>query len=151
MEIKLYTTEDADNVINKTLVPISTVQIQLRDTQNITAPVVLLGKITGIDLKAVNYAYMDEFKRFYFVRSINVGPNNIYALALECDVIETYKEDILASTAHITRSIKVNDYGDITASAEVKKEVDMYESDKGFSGEKSIIFSTIGQNIEEGN
>ena len=147
MEIKLYTTEDADNVINKTLALVSTVQIQLRDTQNITAPVVLLGKITGVDLKAVNYAYMDEFKRFYFVRSINVGPNNIYALALECDVIETYKEDILNSSAQINRGVKKGDYGDIGTSIEVRREVDIFKSDKGFVGKNSIILSTIGTGV----
>lgn len=147
MEIKLYTTEDADNVINKTLALVSTVQIQLRDTQNITAPVVLLGKITGVDLKAVNYAYMDEFKRFYFIRSINVGPNNIYALALECDVIETYKEDILNSSAQINRGVKKGDYGDIGTSIEVRREVDIFKSDKGFVGKNSIILSTIGTGV----
>ena len=147
MEIKLYTTEDADNVINKTLALVLTVQIQLRDTQNITAPVVLLGKITGVDLKAVNYAYMDEFKRFYFVRSINVGPNNIYALALECDVIETYKEDILNSSAQINRGVKKGDYGDIGTSTEVRREVDIFKSDKGFVGKNSIILSTIGTGV----
>ena len=147
MEIKLYTTEDADNVINKTLVPISTVHIQLRDTHNITAPVVLLGEIAGVDLKTVNYAYMDEFKRFYFVRSINVGPNNIYALALECDVIETYKEDILNSSAQINRGVKKGDYGDIGTSIEVRREVDIFKSDKGFVGKNSIILSTIGTGV----
>ena len=147
MEIKLYTTEDADNVINKTLALVSTVQIQLRDTHNITAPVVLLGEIAGVDLKTVNYAYMDEFKRFYFVRSINVGPNNIYALALECDVIETYKEDILNSSAQINRGVKKGDYGDIGTSIEVRREVDIFKSDKGFVGKNSIILSTIGTGV----
>lgn len=147
MEIKLYTTEDADNVINKTLALVSTVHIQLRDTQNITTPVVLLGEIAGVDLKTVNYAYMDEFKRFYFIRSINVGPNNIYALALECDVIETYKEDILNSGAQINRGVKKGDYGDIGTSIEVRREVDIFKSDKGFVGKNSIILSTIGTGV----
>lgn len=147
MEIKLYITEDEDNVINKTLSLVSTVNIQLRDTQDIVTPVVLLGEIEGIDLKTVNYAYMEEFERFYFIRSINVGPNNIYALALECDVIETYKEDILDSSAQINRAVQAGDYGDIGTSIEVRREVDIFKSNRGFTGKNSIILSTIGTGV----
>lgn len=143
MEIKLYTTEDADNVINKDLTLVTTVNIHLRDTQEITTPVVLLGEIAGVDLKTVNYAYMDEFERFYFIRSISVGPNNIYALALECDVIETYKEDIFNSSAQINRAVRQGDYVDMGTSTEVRREVDIFKSNKGFNGKHSIILSTI--------
>lgn len=148
MEIKLYITEDADNVINKDLTLVSTVSIQLRDTQEITTPVVLLGEIEGVDLKTVNYAYMDEFERFYFIRSISVGPNNIYALALECDVIETYKEDILNSSALINRAVKQGDYVDMAVSSEVRKEVEVFKSNRGFNEDKTIILSTVGTEVK---
>lgn len=147
MEIKLYITEDSDTTMNKDLTHISTVSIDMRDTQNVSTPVVLLGEIEGVNLKTVNYAYIDEFERFYFVRSVNVGPNNVYALALECDVIETYKEDILNSSAEISRGIQEGDYGDVAASSEVRREVDIFKSDKGFTGEYTTIFSTVGTEV----
>ena len=128
MEIKLYITEDSDTVMNKDLTLIATFDIQMRDTQNVSAPILILGEIEGVDLKAVNYAYIDEFKRYYFIRTITVGQNNIYTLAMECDVIETYKEDILNSSALISRRVEAGDYGDMAVSSEVRKEVEVFKS-----------------------
>lgn len=148
MEVKLYITEDSESTINKDLLFVAAIDINLRDTQSISAPVLLLSEVPGVDLKTVNYAYMEEFERFYFIRSTDVGADNIYTLVLECDVIESYRDDILNASAEISRGIKEGDYGDVSALSEVRREVDVFESDKGFIGEESIIFSTIGQDIE---
>ena len=147
MEIKLYITEDADTVMNKDLTLIATFDIQMRDTQNVSAPILILGEIAGVDLKAVNYAYIDEFKRYYFIRTITVGQNNIYTLAMECDVIETYKEDILNSSALISRRVAAGDYGDMAVSSEVRKEVEVFKSSRGFNEDKTIILSTVGTEV----
>ena len=147
MEIKLYITEDADTVMNKDLTLIATFDIQMRDTQNVSAPILILGEIEGVDLKAINYAYIDEFKRYYFIRTITVGQNNIYTLAMECDVIETYKEDILNSSALISRRVAAGDYGDMAVSSEVRKEVEVFKSSRGFNENKTIILSTVGTEV----
>ena len=147
MEIKLYITEDADTVMNKDLTLITTLDIQMRDTQNVSAPILILGEIAGVDLKAVNYAYIDEFKRYYFIRTITVGQNNIHTLSMECDVIETYKEDILNSSALISRRVAAGDYGDMAVSSEVRKEVEVFKSNRGFNEDKTIILSTVGTEV----
>ena len=147
MEIKLYITEDSDTVMNKDLTLIATFDIQMRDTQNFSAPILILGEIEGVDLKAVNYAYIDEFKRYYFIRTITVGQNNIYTLAMECDVIETYKADILNSSALISRRVAAGDYGDMAVSSEVRKEVEVFKSTRGFNEDKTIILSTVGTEV----
>lgn len=147
MEIKLYITEDSDTVMNKDLTLIATFDIQMRDTQNVSAPILILGEIEGVDLKTVNYAYIDEFKRYYFIRTITVGQNNIYTLAMECDVIETYREDILNSSALISRRVAAGDYGDMAVSSEVRKEVEVFKSTRGFNEDKTIILSTVGTEV----
>ena len=147
MEIKLYITEDSDTVMNKDLTLIATFDIQIRDTQNVSAPILILGEIEGVDLKTVNYAYIDEFKRYYFIRTITVGQNNIYTLSMECDVIETYKEDILNSSALISRRVAAGDYGDMAVSSEVRKEVEVFKSTRGFNEDKTIILSTVGTEV----
>ena len=147
MEIKLYITEDADTVMNKDLTLITTLDIQMRDRQNVSAPILILGEIEGVDLKTVNYAYIDEFKRYYFIRTITVGQNNIYTLTMECDVIETYKEDILNSSALISRRVAAGDYGDMAVSSEVRKEVEVFKSSRGFNENKTIILSTVGTEV----
>ena len=150
MEIHLYQTEDPDTTINKDLDLISVIEIELKDPNNVTSPSIILEEIPDVDLKTINYAYLPEFMRYYFVRHLNVGPNNVYQLMLECDVLETFKADILNSSAEITRSIQTDDYGDIVASAEVRKEVDIFESNESLTNETSIVFSTIGQEVREG-
>ena len=147
MEIKLYITEDSDTVMNKDLTLIATFDIQMRDTQNVSAPILILGEIAGVDLKTVNYAYIDEFKRYYFIRTITVGQNNIYTLTMECDVIETYREDILNSSALISRRVAAGDYGDMAVSSEVRKEVEVFKSTRGFNEDKTIILSTVGTEV----
>lgn len=147
MKLDLYKTLDEDNVLGKTLTSKQEVNIDLKDTKNITTPLVLLEETPDLDLKDVNYAYIEDFERYYFIRSINVGPNKLYELSLECDVLETYKDEVLSSGAQLTRKIKEEDYGDVAASLGVKKEIDVYESDKGLKNQTSIIFTTIGQDI----
>lgn len=149
MEILLYTTQDADTVMNKTLELKYTIDMEIKDTQNITQPTIALMEHEGMDLSEVNYAYIPEFNRYYFIRSYNVAPNQIYQLILECDVIETFKNDILQSQADISRVIEEGDYLDMGIITEARKEAEIYESDKGFANEFSILFSTIGQDIGE--
>lgn len=148
MDIQLYVTSDDDTVMNKTLELKYDITMELKDSQNITQPAILLFENEDLDLRSVNYAYIPEFKRYYFIRSVNVAPNNIYQLLLECDVIETFKEQILNSTAEITRKIGTDDYLDIGTTSEVRKDATIYESNKGLEDEFSIIFSTIGQDID---
>lgn len=151
MEILLYTTQDADTVMNKTLELKYTIQMEIKDSQNITQPTIALMEYEDMKLDEVNYAYIPDFNRYYFIRSYNVAPNQIYHLALECDVIETFKEEIIQSQADISRVIEEGDYLDVGTINEVRKEAEIYESDKGFSDEFSILFSTIGQDIGEVN
>lgn len=149
MEIELYITHDADTVIGKDKELKHKITMEMKDRQNITQPTIILYE-GDMDLQDINYAYIPHYERYYFVRTYNMGPNQIYELLLECDVIETFKEEILASEADITRNIEEGDYMNIPGNAEVKKDVQTFESNKGFTGEQSILFSTIGQHIEEG-
>lgn len=151
MEILLYTTQDADTVMNKTLELKYTIQMEIKDAQNITQPTIALMEYEDMKLDEVNYAFIPDFNRYYFIRSYNVAPNQIYHLMLECDVIETFKEEILQSQADISRVIEEGDYLDVGTINEVRKEAEIYESNKGFADEFSILFSTIGQDIGEVN
>lgn len=141
----LYTTQDEDRVINKTLGHKYTIEIDFKDSTNLMNPMISLFEEESVDLQSVNYAYIPEFERYYFIRNVNVTSGGIYYLLLECDVLETYKEEILASKAEITRGIKDNDYRAIAPSSEVRKEVDIYEYTKGFTGDSSIILTTVGK------
>lgn len=143
MELSLYITNDNENVINKILSLKHTTEIKLKETTNISNPVVVLSDIENVDLLKCNYCYLSEFERFYFIRDIEVS-KALYVMYLECDVLESFKNDILTSEAEFSRTIKTGDYLNFNSSTDLRKDIDIYESDVSLSGEKNIVFSTIG-------
>jgi len=138
--LKLYNTSDSNNTIGKTLVDEETFNITFKGTFDIMNPVVILKSIIPI---IKNYAYIPEFSRYYFITSIQIQPNNIYELFLECDVLETYKEDILASKGLVTRAGEGNKFYDGGLNSEVRKEVEIHESVLETDYGNSIILVTI--------
>lgn len=143
MIIKFYNTTSANNVINKILENETEFEIQLKDTTNVKTPKIILRSDTPINF---NYAYIEKFKRYYFVDSIELYPNKIYNIYLHCDVLETYKDDILKCEGNITQQKQnVNNYYDSGYKTEVRKEVDIYKSDVTLSDEETTnILVTIG-------
>lgn len=143
MIIKFYNTTSANNVINKILENETEFEIQLKDTTNVKTPKIILRSDTPINF---NYAYIEKFKRYYFVDNIELYPNKIYNIYLHCDVLETYKDDILKCEGNITQQKQnVNNYYDSGYKTEVRKEVDIYKSDVTLSDEETTnILITIG-------
>lgn len=140
----LFNTKDDDRVINKELEHKYTIDIDFKDSTNLTNPMISLFEEEGVDLQSVNYAMIPEFDRMYFIRNVNATSGGIYYMLLECDVLETYKSEILDSKAEISRKIEEGDYGQATPRTQVIKEVDIIESDFNVSYKPSIIMTTIG-------
>lgn len=142
MELILYYTRNANNTINKVLENERVFQINFKDVADNISPKVKLkhqGKLK------VNYAYIPEFNKYYFIRDMEIYPNNIHTLYLETDVLETYKHDILESKATVSRSKYSNKYfdgGDYRA--EERQEHTLYESDTELEYEDNTILVTIG-------
>lgn len=142
MELILYKTTDDENVINKDLEFFKSININLKDDVNISNPDLKL-RLNVDDVKNFNYAEIDSFNRKYFVRDIQNLNNDIWLVRLECDYLETFKDDILNSRASVTRNISKGDYQDISQDFEVKRDVHIYESNRTLNREKTMILSTI--------
>lgn len=142
MLISLYNTTDSNMIINKTLTNKVDYDIKIKDNVSLINPVIILKTETLI---TSNYAYIPNFNRYYYIENIEVFPNDIYNLALKCDVLMSFKDDILNSNAYINQSTNSNKYYDSGFRSEVKKEVDLHYSDFDMSNEKSsIILITVG-------
>lgn len=144
MELRLYRTLDNENVINKNLSLIHTMNIKLKDTVSITNPTLILSEVNGVDYFQCNYCFLSEFNRYYFIRDIELLNNKNYRMQLEVDVLESFKDDILNSYAEISRTIKQGDYMNINDVVDLRKEIDIYENEISLTNEKNIILSTIG-------
>lgn len=141
MIAKTYNTNDSTNTINKTLNFISDIDVKFKEEVNIYNPNIML---KYDDLINFNYMYIDKFKRYYFIEDVEVFPNKIYKLALKCDVLMSFKDDILNSYGNITSQTNYNDYYNFDYSSEVRKETNIYNSSVTLDESKTTILSTIG-------
>lgn len=141
MLMKLYTTKTPNNTIGKVLENETEYNIKFKSQADRTNPVVVLMSETMIDF---NYAYIPDFNRYYFVESIEVTPNKIYNISLRCDVLESFKNDILASSGFVNQQTTPNKYYNSDYQTEIKKEVDVIKSNVTLDTTKSTILVTIG-------
>ena len=143
MLMKMYETKSSNNVINKVLENELEFDIKFKDKTDIVNPVVILHSETLI---LSNYAFIPEFNRYYFVDKIELFPNGIYNVTLRCDVLESFKAEILASSGFINQQTNnVNKYYNSNYQSEVRKEVDLYRSTVTIPTDvKETILVTIG-------
>lgn len=143
MLITLYKTNDAANVINKTLNNPLNIQIVLRRDFDLSAPELIL-KQEGQLLRDYNYCEIVDFERKYFIDRIENISNNLWKLILVCDVLETYKNEILSANCRFMRKIKSGDYYSGSFESVLEPENTLHFSSKGLSEGTNLILTTIG-------
>ena len=142
MKIKLYNTSIGNKVINKVLQNDIEYALKFKDNTDLKTPMIVL---KSDDLILSNYAYIEKFERYYFIERIELYPNNIYNIYLRCDVLETYKDELLKCDGYISKQTeKINSYYDSGYKNELRKEVDIYKSDIELSDSETTVLSTIG-------
>lgn len=138
MQLNLYKTLDSENVINKTLSDLMTIDINLKSSVDIVNPEIVLNG----DFRGFNYAHIPELNRFYFIDQIEQLNLKLVKLNLRCDVLETYKSEILNSHCNYKATAKDGDYTSIEASSDFN-DVDTYKSDIILDDGNSIILTTV--------
>lgn len=118
MELILYHTNDSQNTINKDLTLITTKNINLKQSTNLYQTFLILKNDNTTDYSKVNYAKM--LSKYYFVSHETLQNNSLIRLQLKEDVLETYKDDILNSSADIIEKSTPNNVRNITTSKEVE-------------------------------
>ena len=141
MLISLYNTNDSNIVVDKTLTNKIDYDIKIKDTTSVINPTIILKTKTLI---TSNYAYIPDFNRYYYIEKIEVCPNDVYRIALKCDVLKSFKDDIKNSSAYVTQQTTTNKYYDNGYQSEVKKEVDIFKSDYVLEKGTDTILVTIG-------
>lgn len=104
MNITLYSNASEDSRVNKALTEITTLTGTLRNSTDVLNPVIVIQYNASIF--GINYAYIPEFNRYYFITGITVVNNDLYQLEMHVDVLTTYKTGILNLNAIIERQEK---------------------------------------------
>lgn len=141
MELDFYTTNDSKNTINKTLTGKKAITLNLKSSTDIKQPVLILSK-NNYD-KVFNYAVFPALGYSYFINDYSIINNNHVRLQLALDLLETYKTDILNSTAIITAKSSPS-YLDSTLPVDSRTEIDKYASNVTLPDSTSFIMVTVG-------
>lgn len=140
MLVTFYKTNDNKNVINKTLTDPLSINLNIKEDNPDFSPV--LRMVT--DITGYNYCYIPFFNRFYFVERVD-RRGQIILVGLTCDVLETYKGDILASNARFKRNLKNGDYMNFNIENSSLKTVDKVNGTVTLPTEKHYILTTIAE------
>ena len=143
MQLYLYKTKDSNRVLNKTLTNESLLNINLKRDTDIIRPIIQLMKVAGVDFKQFNYAHIPDLNRFYFINHIESVNNSVDKLYLECDVLETYKADILASEMTYTATARTGD-NIVTDASTGANNITKINSNITLDYGESIVLTTVG-------
>ena len=103
MTIRLLNTSSDENVVRKTYSTIATLSAsQANDEIKIDTPEIIINY--DVSYLACNYAKIDEFNRFYYVREKSVINGNQLRFSLESDPLMSFQGSILGSQCIAGRS-----------------------------------------------
>lgn len=90
MKIKLGKTGDPLNKLEKTITWPEGMELtgNLKEDTDIMDPVIEIETVT--DITGYNYAYIEVFGRYYFIRSIEITGANLRRISMHVDVLQTY-------------------------------------------------------------
>lgn len=100
MKIVLYRNESENNKVGKSLVELASVNGTLRERTSILNPTI---EINNNNVINANYAYIPEFKRYYFITDIESVRNGLWGVSMKVDVLESYKQQIYENEAILAR------------------------------------------------
>lgn len=104
MDIFLYKTESAPNVVDKKLTEVAHyTSVRLLNDTSVLMPTIEVRESTIIDdLWSINYFYIPKFKRYYFVTNL-AATAGMFKISGRVDVLKSYASEIKASSQIITR------------------------------------------------
>ena len=145
MDINLYYNSSDNRCITKELTDKKTISGTLRDETSIINPIIIINNKTPI---RYNYAYIPEFKRYYYINNIESVRNNIWKLYLQVDPLMSFKGDILALKVVVEKqSLLENgdeyiDDGSLVSDNLMFKTI--YNYSNGFNNTSEYILITAG-------
>ena len=143
----IYNYKGQPNTIKKDLTPLGTISVALRPEINVHNPTLKIQMPTNI--YGFNYVYIEDFGKYYFVDNVRYIGGATYLLTLSIDVLQTYKDVILQSTALIVERDNAN--RDLSVNSNVfnvfpKTDILHFPNSKLFDKEGSIIMVTLKGN-----
>lgn len=133
-------------------------KITLKEDCSVTNPVFLLGAVSGSQeaqdtvgwWRQFNYCYCPNFDRYFFMDNITFTRNRLVQITCTCDVLMSFKDDILKTTQLVTRQqYKQQRYIPDTSlpiHAAVKTQISAFGNAVGGT-DYTLVLETVGKEI----
>ena len=105
MTIEFYVNQSEKNRLDKTLVSAFNLNGELKEDCSIIDPVIKIVSDVS-SMASVNYMYIPSFSRYYFINNVISINNEICEVHAHVDVLSTYKDEIRAQRAVVSRQEK---------------------------------------------
>lgn len=142
MIVRFLKNKSEYNTINKDTELIVEKTIALKSECDIVNPYLLLKLDDNLYLS--NYAYIPQFKRYYFITGIEILTKTLVGVSLHVDVLESFKADVLAGTVHITESSNADNYYPKELDSLTSVESHKFISNKELALNPSKVLATLG-------
>jgi uncharacterized UPF0146 family protein len=141
--IKLFSYAGGSNMIRKVKQEVVSYPLTIRRNVDIINPTIPIESSLDLIALDVNYCYIEDLHRYYFIDIIVPYPNNIYRLSCRVDVLETYKDDILNAKSHIVSGTKLG-YSNQSVTTDSRRTTVSYDSDVELPETFSYVLNTLG-------
>ena len=144
MNLRLCINNSEKNKINKSFTAGVTLSGTLRNESNVVTPSIII----NIDNPTIyNYAYIEDFGRYYFITDYISLRSGIWQIILKSDVLMSFKDSILASSVLInsTETTGKNNY--LSGSnwvSNCKAKTDILTFSQGLLNDGQYILITAG-------
>lgn len=105
MIINFYVNHSEKNRVDKTLTSAFDLNGELKEDCSIIDPVIKIVSDVS-SMASVNYMYIPSFGRYYFINNVISINNDICEVHAHVDVLSTYKDEIRAQRAIVSRQEK---------------------------------------------
>lgn len=100
MNVVFYNNKSDKNYLTKDITQVYSIDCKIKESVDVLTPTLI---VKGINLKTVNYCYIPDLKRYYFISDIVTMNSTILEIRLDVDVLMTYKAEILALSGIVSR------------------------------------------------
>ena len=142
--ISLFKTASENNRVVKTLTDEKQLSGELRNQTSVLNPSIRIESADNISI--YNYAYIQEFGRYYYITDITSVRINCWIISLRCDVLMSYSDQIKAITGVVVRQESNPNklLVDRLERLQSNKEIDILYYPDAFSKNLQFILVTAG-------
>lgn len=143
MTVELKYNSSDNNTINKSITAVDTATCTIKEPMDIETPHIILNTF---NYSSVNYVYIPDLNRYYFVTDIINLTGGRVELVLDVDVLESFKSAILSLSAIIEKQQNTGNkyFNDGSFNVLAREFLTTYNFPAGFDDSGEFILITCG-------